>query len=134
MCIGADVTSADALRDAVAETKQKFGEINGVIHAAGIVNDALIATKNQGDTEAVFAAKVYGTEALHQAVKEEPLDFLVLCSSTSTAIAPVGQVDYVAANSYLNAFASAHATEARRVVSLNWGIWARVGMAASAAA
>jgi hypothetical protein len=53
----------------------------------------------------VFAAKLYGTLVLDQAFRDTPLEFMVLFSSNSAFVAPVGQIDYVAANSFLNAFA-----------------------------
>ena len=55
-------------------------------------------------------------------------------SSTSTVTAPAGQIDYVAANEYLNAYAQSRAGGETRVVALNWGIWNEVGMAAEAVA
>ena len=62
------------------------------------------------------------------------LDWLVLFSSTSTATAPAGQVDYVAANEYLNAYAKSRSGGKTRVRAIDWGIWADVGMAADAMA
>src|SRR5690606_34958574 len=47
---------------------------------------------------------------------------------------PAGQIDYVAANEYLNAFAKSRAGGKTRVVALNWGIWSGVGMAAESLA
>jgi hypothetical protein len=61
------------------------------------------------------------------------LDFLVLFSSVSALTAPAGQVDYVGASAFLDAYArSAKGSGRRRVVSVNWGIWSGVGMAANA--
>jgi hypothetical protein len=62
------------------------------------------------------------------------LDFMVLFSSTSTVTAPAGQVDYVAANEFLNAYARSRTgrDRTRRTVAINWGIWNEVGMAAEA--
>jgi DNA polymerase-3 subunit delta' len=72
-----------------------------VIHAAGTVDDALIPSKRQASVEAVFGPKVYGTLALDRVLAKERLDFFLLFSSTSAAIAAAGQVDYVAANAFL---------------------------------
>jgi thioesterase domain-containing protein/acyl carrier protein len=76
---------------------------------------------------------VLGTMVLDEALAGEPLDLLVLFSSTSTDTAPAGQIDYVAANAYLNAFAESRAhTDGPHVVALHWGVWSEVGLAARA--
>ena len=69
---------------------------------------------------------------LERLLKDEPLDFTALFSSASTAVAPPGQVDYVAANEFLNAIAqSRDGMEGRKVVAVNWGPWNEVGMTAA---
>ena len=127
----ADVTDLEAMRGVFVEARQRFGEISGVIHAAGVVDDDLIQVKTEYSIDLVFSAKVHGTQVLDALLREEPLDFFVLFSSTSTAVTPLGQVDYVAANAFMNAFArkdrkrGIHSTQA-----INWGLWKDVGMAA----
>ena len=129
----ADVTNLEAMANVVAEARAKFGPINGVLHTAGVVRDNLIALKTPSEAQEVLAPKVIGTMVLDQVLKDEPLDLIVLFSSTSSDIAPAGQVDYVAANAYLNAYAdSRNATGGPRVVSVHWGIWKDVGLAARA--
>jgi len=130
-----DVTDAGRIKEIVECVEKSWGAINGVIHGAGTVADGLIQMKNQGDIENVFAPKVYGTLVLDQIFEGKDLDFFVLFSSTSTVIAPVGQIDYVAANAFLNAYAQQrNSRESGYTVALNWGVWNEVGMAASAAA
>ncbi len=129
----ADVTNPEAMRRVVADAQARFGAIHGVLHAAGIVKDELIALKSQSDVEDVLAPKVLGAMVLEQVLKDVPLDVVVLFSSTSTDMAPAGQCDYVAANAYLNAFAESRwAAEAGRAVAVHWGVWNGVGMAARA--
>jgi acyl transferase domain-containing protein/thioesterase domain-containing protein/NAD(P)-dependent dehydrogenase (short-subunit alcohol dehydrogenase family) len=129
----ADVTNTEQMMSVVAETKARFGAINGVLHAAGIVKDELIALKVPSDIEVVFAPKVFGTLVLEEALKHEALDFVVLFSSTSTDISPAGQVDYVAANAFLNAFAESRSAVSKTpTIALHWGIWSEVGLAAQA--
>ncbi len=128
--VSADVTDADALRAAVQQTHERLGPIHGVFHAAGILRDGLIPMKSQSDIEEVFTPKIQGTLVLDEVLSGEPLDFFVVFSSTSTAIAPAGQVDYVAANAYLNAFAAQRTAQGRPTLAINWGIWNEVGMAA----
>ena len=136
MVVAGDVADADRMTEVLAEVKQRFGALHGVIHAAGVLDDGLIPTKRQSQIEGVFGPKVHGTLVLDQVLRNEPLDFFVLFSSTSAAIASAGQVDYVAANTFLNSFARQARTASggsRKVVSIGWGIWSEVGMAASAA-
>jgi acyl transferase domain-containing protein/thioesterase domain-containing protein/acyl carrier protein len=125
-----DVTVAERMRELVAEARQSCGEISGVFHAAGVIRDTLIPLKSQRDIEEVFAAKVYGTLVLDEVFRDSSLDFMLLFSSTSAYVAPQGQIDYVGANSFLNAFAdSCRANRPYAVIALNWGIWRDVGMA-----
>ncbi|HEY8943194.1 MAG TPA: type I polyketide synthase, partial [Polyangiaceae bacterium] len=128
----ADVTHVERVREAVKEAEERFGTIHGVLHAAGTLRDAPMLGKQLADVEAVFAPKVYGTLVLDEVLRDRELDFMVLFSSTSAAIAPPGQADYVAANAFLNTFAESAAARGKRVIALAWGIWRDVGMAADA--
>ena len=133
LVVAADVTNAAQLEAAVEAGRHNFGVLHGVIHAAGIVDDALIPLKSADAAARVLAPKVAGTRNLFKAVEHVGLDFLVLFSSTSTILAPAGQVDYVAANAFINRFAAAHQlANGRPVLALNWGVWQEVGMAAGA--
>lgn len=135
LVLSGDVTDADRMQEIVNQGNDHYGEINGVIHGAGTINDNLIQMKSQGEVEEVFAPKVYGTLVLGDIFAGKQLDFFVLFSSTSTVIAPVGQIDYVAANAFLNAYAQQRNNkEAGYTVAVNWGVWNEVGMAANSAA
>ena len=109
----ADVTDIESMRAIVERAQRTFGRIDGVLHAAGVTNDELIQMKRQATVEDTFAPKIHGTMVLERVLEDVSLDFMVLFSSTSTAIAPPGQVDYVAANAYLNAFAQSKAPTGR---------------------
>lgn len=132
LCIAADVSNVEDTRDAVAQTRDAFGDINGVIHAAGLIADAPIMGKLATEIEDVLTPKVYGTQVLETVFPDGSLDWLVLFSSTSTVTTPAGQVDYVAANEYLNAYAKSRKGDKTRVLAINWGVWSDVGMAADA--
>jgi NAD(P)-dependent dehydrogenase (short-subunit alcohol dehydrogenase family) len=129
----ADVTDIEGMREIVEAARGRWGRIDGVLHTAGVVNDNLIQLKSLADCEDVFAPKIHGTAVLDALFEGDELDFFVLFSSTSSVIAPIGQVDYVAANAYLNAYAESRAGKGRtHTVAINWGIWNEVGMAAEA--
>jgi acyl transferase domain-containing protein/thioesterase domain-containing protein/acyl carrier protein len=134
LTVAADVCDIEQMRAGIALAEARFGRIAAVVHAAGTVRDAPLAGKSVAEIEEVFAAKIQGTRVLDALFPDGTLDRMVLFSSSSTVTAPAGQVDYVAANAYLNAFADARRGGKTRVLALNWGIWADVGMAAEAMA
>lgn len=129
-----DVCNLDDMTAARASVEARFGQVDVLIHAAGVVDDAPILAKSLASVEEVFAPKVHGTQVLEQVFPDGSLKRMVVFASTSTVIAPAGQVDYVAANEYLNAYARSRAGGRTRVTALNWGIWSEVGMAAQALA
>lgn len=129
--IRADVTNVEDMKRVLAEAETAFGSLDGLLHTAGVVKDALVEMKAVADLEAVLAPKVYGTEVLNEVLAGRRLDIVVLFSSTSAVTAPAGQIDYVAANAYLNAVAQSDAMAAhRRVLALQWGVWNEIGLAA----
>ncbi len=130
----ADVCNIDEVRAALDGAQAAFGAPYGLIHAAGAINDAPLLAKSTGDVEEVVAPKLHGLQVLDAALPDGTVEVMVLCASTSTVTAPVGQIDYVAANEYLNAFARSRRGARTRVLALNWGIWAETGMAAEAMA
>ncbi|MBZ0129757.1 MAG: SDR family NAD(P)-dependent oxidoreductase [Rhodobacteraceae bacterium] len=134
LVLAADVSNIEDMRAALARADKAFGAINGVIHAAGVIDDGPLLAKGPGGIEDVFTPKIHGTQVLDQLFPDGSLDWLVLFSSSSTVTTPAGQVDYIAANAYLNAFARSRAGGVTKVLALNWGVWNEVGMAAEAMA
>ncbi|WP_445634031.1 type I polyketide synthase [Nostoc sp. DSM 114161] len=127
-----DVASYEKMQVAISEALEKFGQINGVIHAAGIAGGGMIQLKTEDVANSVFAAKVKGTLVLEQILKSKniTLDFLVLCSSQSSILSEFGQVDYCAANAFLDVYANYRASQSDEfTVSINWDTWQEVGMA-----
>jgi acyl transferase domain-containing protein len=124
LLLQADVADAQQISQAVQQTLARFGTIHGVIHAAGVPGKGLAALKTAEMVERVFAPKIQGTLALTQAMQDVPLDFLVLCSSIlSIAGGSAGQVDYCAANAFLDAFAQAHFRKHGVTIAIGWGEW-----------
>ena len=127
--VAADVAVAERMKEVVAEARAAFKEIHGVFHAAGVIRDNLIQLKSPRDIEDVFSAKVYGTQVLDEIFRDSALDFMVLFSSASAYIAPTGQVDYVGASAFVNAFAESCRDQRKYpVTAVSWGIWKDVGM------
>ena len=122
----ADVTDAAALRAVVTEAVERYGALHGVIHAAGVPGAGLILRKTLAEAAAVLAPKVAGTLALEEALAGVEIDFLALFSSiTAIAGGGPGQVDYCAANAFLDAWAQSRCRHAggRLTVAIDWGEW-----------
>ncbi|WP_240002217.1 MULTISPECIES: hybrid non-ribosomal peptide synthetase/type I polyketide synthase [unclassified Photorhabdus] len=134
MMLRADVADDAALTKALAQMRARFGAINGVIHSAGIEASGLLEHGTSQDWRHVMAAKVSGTQQLMTAISQDPLDFVLLCSSLASLVGGMGQADYAAANRYLDAVAHYWRQQAIPVTSVNWDTWAEVGMAVDYAA
>ncbi|MFJ8431292.1 SDR family NAD(P)-dependent oxidoreductase [Kitasatospora sp. NPDC094019] len=126
----ADVTDERELGAALAALRARFGPLNGVVHAAGAPSTGMLARRTREDADAVLAAKTVGTLLLDRLCADDPLDFLLLCSSVSAVLGGPGQSDYGAANAFLDAFAHWRRRQGRPVTALGWGTWEGVGMAA----
>ena len=132
MILTADVSSPDEMRRAIARARAQFGRIAGVYHTAGTLADGLMLLKSDEAALGVLRPKVHGTLVLHDALAADPPDYMMLFSSISAILGLEGQADYVAANSFLDAFAHQQAEGVTRVVSVNWGAWQGVGLAVKA--
>lgn len=130
--LNADVCNLDQMRHAVDAATDAMGPLTGVIHAAGHIDDGPMLSKTEQGIQAVLAPKITGLQVLDQLFPDGALEQLILFSSSSTATRPAGQTDYVAANAFLNAYAQSRRNDRTRVTSVNWGVWAEVGMAANA--
>jgi len=129
-----DVTDAAGMRKVVEETIARFGTINGAIHAAGLPGGGMIRLKTREMADKVLAPKVKGALALNTALQDIHLDFFILCSSINSVLSIFGQVDYCAANAFLDAFAFYKSTVDKTfTISINWDAWGEIGMAVEAA-
>ena len=125
-----DVADRGQVEDLVARVRERFGAVHGVVHAAGVAGGGVIQLKTAKAANAVLDPKVSGTRILAEALRESPPDFLFLCSSINALVGVPGQVDYTAANAYLDAFAPWHsAVSPTFTISVNWDTWRDVGMA-----
>jgi acyl transferase domain-containing protein/acyl carrier protein len=128
LLIEADVTDRAAMQAAVEQAVARFGAVHGAFHTAGVLGQGLIHAKARAETEAVLAPKVLGSQVLADAIRPLNPDFLVLCSSLSSVAPIVGQVDYSAANAFLDAFAVRQTRLGLPAVSVDWGFWQELGM------
>ncbi|WP_026906950.1 type I polyketide synthase [Paucisalibacillus globulus] len=105
--------------------------VKGIIHAAGTLSDKMIADQDWENFEKVFSGKVLGAINLHHAFSGYPLDFFIMMSSIASLIGNIGQSNYAAANYMLNALAEYRKSMNLPALSICWGPWADMGMAAS---
>ncbi len=130
-----DVTDEQAMTTLFArlgDTTLPFPPLRGVIHAAGIVEQESSGLPSWDRSAAVMAPKVAGSWHLHRLSQPLDLDFFVLFSSASSLLGLVGQRDYAAANAFLDALAVYRQQSGLPALSISWGDWAEVGMAANA--
>ena len=104
--------------------------LRGVVHAAGVLDDGVMAEQDWSRAAAVLGPKVAGAWHLHEATVRQPLDFFVLFSSTASVLGTAGQGPYAAANAFLDALAHRRRAHGLPGLSINWGPWGDVGMAA----
>ena len=134
LVLAADVADEARMREVVRLGVERFGALHGVIHGAGVPGGGVIQRKEPAAAAAVLAPKVAGTRALAAAVAGQALDFFILQSSAIALVGGSGQVDYCAANAFLDAFAQAqNRAGGPFTLSINWDAWNQVGMAVRAA-
>jgi acyl transferase domain-containing protein/thioesterase domain-containing protein len=127
MVFSADVTNLEQMRSVVQEARRRYGKIDGVFHAAGILDDGPLVLKTAQRAARVLDPKVKGTLILEEVLRDDPLKCFVLFSSISSIFPPAGQVDYAAANAFLEAFAL---NRKGPVTAVDWDAWREIGMAA----
>jgi NAD(P)-dependent dehydrogenase (short-subunit alcohol dehydrogenase family) len=130
MVLAADAADRAQMREAIDRVVERFGRIDGVIHAALVLEDGTIQSKTRDSARRVLAPKVTGTLVLEEALAGRPLDFFVMFSSLVSQMGGAGQIDYCAASHFQDAFAHANRSRlAKAVISINWGAWREVGKA-----
>ncbi len=110
--------------------RRRCGEITGIYHLAGTLDDALLDQQTGETMQRVFAAKAAGAWNLHQATLNDPIRDFVLFSSFSAWLGSPGQANHATANAFLDSLASDRRSSGLPAVSIAWGPWARVGAAA----
>ncbi len=130
-CLQVDIAEDQFVAKMMDKIDQKGGTLKGLVHAAGVLNDGLLENMESEDFLQVLSAKVQGAWLLHQATKELELDFFVLFSSAASVLGSIGQSAYAAANAAMDGLAHYRKIQGLPALTLNWGAWADVGMAAT---
>ncbi|MCG6892178.1 MAG: SDR family NAD(P)-dependent oxidoreductase, partial [Desulfobacteraceae bacterium] len=128
----ADAADSDSMRAAVQRARSRFGRINGAIHSALVLKDKTLLNMDEDTFRSVLAPKVQGSVVLYEAVRREPLDFLLFFSSAQSHIVNAGQSNYAAACTFKDAFALHLSRKMEFPVRIvNWGYWGSIGVASS---
>lgn len=133
-CISADVAQRVPLEMALAGLRERGVVLRGVIHAAGVLDDSTVLALDELHLASVMTPKVAGAWNLHLVTAGLPLDFFVLFSSAAALLGAPGQANYAAANAFLDALSHYRRRCGLPALSINWGAFSDVGLAADAAA
>jgi phthiocerol/phenolphthiocerol synthesis type-I polyketide synthase C len=101
--------------------------VRGIVHAAMVIEDALLRDLERGQLHRVLAPKICGALNLHEATRECELDFFIMYSSATTFFGNPGQAAYVAANMGLEALAAERRALGLPATCIGWGPIADVG-------
>jgi NADPH:quinone reductase-like Zn-dependent oxidoreductase len=126
-CDVSDEAELAALLDRISKS---MPPLRGIIHAAGLLDDGMLELQTWSRFVSVMAPKVLGAWNLHRLTLEAELDFFVLYSAAATLIGSSGQGNYAAANAFMDGLAHHRKAKGLPALSIDWGAWADIGMAA----
>jgi NADPH:quinone reductase-like Zn-dependent oxidoreductase/SAM-dependent methyltransferase/acyl carrier protein len=124
-----DVSDKESLAELFANFGHSMPPLRGIIHAAGTVDDGVLAQQTWERFEKVMASKVDGAWSLHILSEDQPLDFFVMFSSAVSVLGSAGQANHVAACAFEDALAHYRRAHGLPGLSINWGPWAEAGAA-----
>lgn len=127
----ADVARADEMAAVFARIDAELPPLAGVVHAAGVLADGTLAEMDRERFGLALAPKVAGAWNLHELTTGRPLDHFVLFSSVATVLGNPGQANYATANAFLDGLAQHRRARGEAALSIAWGPWASVGLAAA---
>jgi acyl transferase domain-containing protein/surfactin synthase thioesterase subunit/acyl carrier protein len=130
-----DMSHEEDVRTLLENLHTNLLPLKGIFHLAGVIADAPLMKQTWSQFEAASAPKIKGSYYLHKYTKELhiELDYFVLFSSVAASLGNAGQANYAAANSFMDALAAYRHSQGLPALSIAWGPWGEVGMAAALA-
>lgn len=110
-----DVTSNEGVEQLSEHIRLKYGELDGLIHCAGVVEDALVVNKDFKSFKKVISPKIFGSYILDKLVPVKKSGFFIMMSSLASVEGNPGQMDYSAANAFMDYYASVGDKRVRKV-------------------
>jgi acyl transferase domain-containing protein/acyl carrier protein len=126
LILQADVANELQMQAAIAQAVDRFGDIHGVIHAAGAIESSTcpIQETTPATVQLQFQPKVQGLLVLHHLLQGKSLDFCLLFSSLASVLGGLGFASYAAANLFMDAFVhKSKQTHQIPWISVNWDHW-----------
>lgn len=122
-----DIAETDTAAQALKKATDGNTPLRGVVHAAGVVEDATLANLGPELLERVWRGKAEGAWTLHRATLDMDLDFFAVYSSLASLIGSPGQGAYAAANAYLDALTAHRRSQGLTATGIHWGAFSQVG-------
>ncbi|WP_437580044.1 type I polyketide synthase [Sorangium sp. So ce887] len=126
--VACDVADRASVAALLARLDAQGDHVRAVVHAAGVVAQAALASTDLDDVHAVVAAKVRGALHLHELLGDRELDAFVLFASGAGVWGSGQQGAYAAGNAFLDALAEVRRAAGLTATSIAWGAWAGAGM------
>lgn len=124
-----EVSRLDELKSCIENILSEFGNIDGIIHAAGIIGENMVKLVSDFNTD-YFAvqteSKVYGTINIFEATKDLPLDFVLVQSSLASLLGGIGFSNYSAVNNFVDTYCTvtnSNLNGRTKWISVNWDGW-----------
>jgi acyl transferase domain-containing protein/acyl carrier protein len=125
-----DISDETALSALLVRVRAEGAPLRGVLHSAGVLDDAGLIHQDAQRFARVFSPKVQGGWLLDRLTRHDALDWFVLFSSVAGVLGSPGQCNHSAANAFLDVLAHERRNQGLPALSINWGAWAEIGAAA----
>ncbi len=129
----ADVSVEAQVLKLLADVRAQMPRLKGVVHAAGILDDGILQHMSAERLAHALRPKAEGARLLHEHTQHEALDYFVLFSSVAAILGTTGQGNYAAGNAFMDSLAQHRRASGLPALSINWGPWSQVGLAATQA-